>query len=93
MGDFETLFRPKEQNFDDVFISEERDLNLPSWSRYHYIFRDPQDRMVLDTVEVWGSSPHVPTIFLNRLAMLGVFFVAPKRSISGLSSCFFKAIP
>ena len=32
IGDFEALFRPKEQNFDDVFISEERDENLSSQS-------------------------------------------------------------
>jgi hypothetical protein len=51
MGDFETLFRPKEQNFDDVLISEERDVNLPSWSSYHYIFRNPQGRKVRDS---WG---------------------------------------
>ena len=50
-GDFETLFRPKEQNFDDVLISEERGVNLPSWSSYHYIFRNPQGRKVRDS---WG---------------------------------------
>jgi hypothetical protein len=35
----------------------------------------------------------VPTVFLNGLAILGPFLVAPKHSISGLSSCFFKSIP
>jgi hypothetical protein len=52
-----------------------------------------QARDSFDTVEVWGSSPHVPTIFFNRLAILDPFFVAPKRSINGLSSCFFKSLP
>jgi hypothetical protein len=47
----------------------------------------------IDTVEVAGSSPVVPTISFNRLAILGPFSVAPKRSISGLSSCFFEFIP
>jgi hypothetical protein len=47
----------------------------------------------LDTVEVRSSSLLVPTISFNGLAILTPFFVAPKRSISGLSSCFFKAIP
>ena len=47
MGDFETLFRPKEQNFDDIFISKKRDENLSSRSNatgYRYTFRDPQGR-------------------------------------------------
>jgi hypothetical protein len=35
----------------------------------------------------------VPTISFNALAILGPFFVAPKRSINGLSPCFFKSIP
>jgi len=38
----------------------------------------------IDTVEVAGSSPVVPTIFLSGLAILGPFSVAPKRSINGL---------
>lgn len=53
MGDFEALFRPKEQNFDDVFISDQRDPNV--WSRsngmeYRYTFRDRQGRMLQDMV-------------------------------------------
>ena len=67
MGDFETLFRPKEQNFDDVFVSEERDVNLPSWSSYHYIFRDPQDRMVRDS---WGRE----TFFVRHHNILFVIW-------------------
>jgi len=34
----------------------------------------------------------VPTISFNWLAILSPFSVAPKRSISGLSVCFFKSI-
>ena len=37
-------------------------------------------------VEVAGSSPVVPTISFNRLAVVSVFFVAPERSLSGLST-------
>ena len=63
IGDFEALFRPKEQNFDDVFISEERDENLSGCSSeerdenlsscsnttsYRYTFRDPHGRKVQD---------------------------------------------
>ena len=44
----------------------------------------------LDTVEVRSSSLLVPTISFNGLAILAPFFVAPKRSISGLSSWFFE---
>ena len=47
MGDFETLFRPKGQTFDDVFISERRDENPSSGNHdtgYIYTFRDPQGR-------------------------------------------------
>jgi len=43
----------------------------------------------LDTVEVRSSSLLVPTSF-NGLAILGPFFVAPKRSISRISAYFFK---
>jgi hypothetical protein len=51
LGDFEALFRPKEQNFDDLFITEKRDANLSSWNDgtgYRYTFRDPQGRKVRD---------------------------------------------
>jgi hypothetical protein len=51
MGDFEALFRPKEQNFDDIFISKKGDENLSSRSNargYHYTFRDPQGRKIRD---------------------------------------------
>jgi hypothetical protein len=51
MGDFEALFRPKEQNFDDVLIVEKRDGNLSS-SRdatgYRYTLRDPQGLKLQD---------------------------------------------
>ena len=50
-------------------------------------------RALLDTVEVRSSSLLVPTIFLNGLAILSPLFVTPKRSISGLSSCFPKSFP
>jgi hypothetical protein len=50
MGDFEALFRPKKQNFDDIFISGERDANQPSSDDrgYRYIFRNAQVRMLQD---------------------------------------------
>ena len=47
LGDFEALFRPKEQNFDDVFISEEWNASLPSSDSdigYRYSLRDRQGR-------------------------------------------------
>ena len=53
MGDFEALFRPKDQTFDDVFISEKRDESLSSRSHptgYSYTFRDPQGHKVRDMV-------------------------------------------
>jgi hypothetical protein len=40
--------------------------------------------VALDTVEVWGSSPHGPTIFFNKLATLTAFSKAPKSSIYSL---------
>ena len=49
LGDFEALFRPKEQNFDDVFISEERNGSLPSPDSdigYRYTLRDRQGRKI-----------------------------------------------
>jgi hypothetical protein len=52
-GDFEALFRPKEQNFDDVFISEGRDENLSSQSNaigYRYTLRNPQGYKLRDMV-------------------------------------------
>jgi hypothetical protein len=76
MGDFETLFRPKEQSFDDVFISEGRDVNLPSWSSYHYIFRDPQDRIVRD---LWGRE----TFFVRHHNIL--FVISQKNSVGPLA--------
>jgi hypothetical protein len=42
LGDFDILFRPKEQNFDDIVISETTDASLPSGKRYHYVLRDQQ---------------------------------------------------
>jgi len=33
----------------------------------------------VDTVGVWGSNPHAPTIFLNNLALATPFSVAPKK--------------
>jgi hypothetical protein len=45
MGDFEALFRPQAQNFDEVFTSEKM------WSNgagYRYTFRDPQGRKLRD---------------------------------------------
>jgi hypothetical protein len=39
----------------------------------------------IDTVEVRSSSLLVPTIFLSSLAIPDHIFVAPKRSISGLT--------
>ncbi len=50
-GDFEALFRPKGQNFDDVFISEKRDVNLSSGSNavgYRYTLRDSQGHKLQD---------------------------------------------
>jgi hypothetical protein len=50
-GDFEALFRPKEQNFDDVFISEKRDENRSSGSNavgYRYTLRDAQGHKLQD---------------------------------------------
>ena len=48
IGDFEALFRPKEQNFDDVFISEERNSSLPSDSDigFRHTVRDRQGRKI-----------------------------------------------
>ena len=49
LGDFEALFRPKEQNFDDVFISEEGNASLPSSDSYigfRYTLRDRQGRKI-----------------------------------------------
>src|SRR6266404_8848383 len=40
---------------------------------------------VLDTVEVWGSSPHVPTLSFNKLLTPSSRCVAPKRSIQDIS--------
>jgi hypothetical protein len=34
----------------------------------------------LDTVGVWGSNPHAPTIILNKLRRTTTFSVAPERS-------------
>ena len=48
MGDFDALFRAKDQNFYDVLILERIDADLPSGGRYHYVFRDPQGRKVQD---------------------------------------------
>ena len=48
-GDFEALFRPKEQNFDDLLISEERIAGPSSGGDdavYRYTFRDRQGRKV-----------------------------------------------
>jgi hypothetical protein len=75
-GDFETLFRPKEENFDDIHISEERDVNLPSWSSFHYIFRDPQGRMV---TESWGRE----TFFVRHHNVL--FVIGQKNAVAPLT--------
>lgn len=50
LGDFEALFRPNEQNFDDIFISEKREEILSSWSNANYLYtlRDPQGRKLRD---------------------------------------------
>jgi hypothetical protein len=53
MGDFEALFRAKQQNFDDVFISEQRDASASSRSNgtgYRYTFRDRQGHVVWEMV-------------------------------------------
>ena len=34
----------------------------------------------VDTVGVWGSNPHAPTISINNLALTPAFSAAPKRS-------------
>jgi hypothetical protein len=38
----------------------------------------------LDTVEVWGSSPHGPTIYFNKLAAVYAASKAPNSSVRGL---------
>ena len=57
-GDFEALFRPKGQTFDDVFIS------ASPWTNgkgYRYTLRDPQGREVRrmdgrETIFVWDHN-------------------------------------
>ena len=39
----------------------------------------------IDTVEVWGSSPHGPTIFFNNIETLPTFCVAPDCSNKSIS--------
>ena len=51
-------------------------------------FAEKQDEqrvvdLKIDTVEVWGSSPHVPTISFNGLTFLASFREAPNGSIKG----------
>jgi hypothetical protein len=76
MGDFETLFRPKEQDFDDVLISEEKDVDLRSGSSYHYIFRNPQGRKVQDS---WGRE----TFFVRHHNIL--FVIWQKNALAPLT--------
>jgi len=45
---------------------------------------DPVNQGIFDTVEVWGSSPHGPTIFFNRLASVTAFIITPNSSIYSL---------
>jgi hypothetical protein len=75
MGDFEALFRPKERNFDDLFISEKRE----SWingTGYRYTFRDLQGRMV-------GDMAGRETFFVRHHNIL--FVIWQKNAVGPLS--------
>ena len=74
IGDFEALFRPKEQNFDDVFISETKDRRT---MEYDYTFRDGQGRKLRDMI---GRE----TFFLRRQNIL--FLSWQKNTSASLES-------
>jgi hypothetical protein len=54
-------------------------------SGYYQVLGSPQQPF--DTVEVWGSSPHGPTIYFNNIRTLSAFCVAPHCSNKSLSHC------
>src|SRR4030095_15147320 len=61
------------------------------------------DRSKIDTVGVWGSNPHAPTISINKLAQLTALSVTPFYSIGAHATSrlntlvadksFIKAVP
>src|SRR5208283_3513837 len=51
-----------------------------SYMNFRVLWQSP-----LDTVEVWGSSPHGPTISFNNIETLPAFCVAPDCSNKSIS--------
>jgi hypothetical protein len=83
-GDFEALFRRKEQSFDDLIIRGKRDANLSSCSLsngegYHYTFSDPHGHIVwvMDGREAFFVRSH------------NILFIAwDEKTAATLTECF-----
>jgi hypothetical protein len=80
-GDFEALFRPKEQSFDDLIIRGKRDANLSlsNGAGYHYTFRDPHGHIV------WGMDGR-EAFFVRYHNIL--FIAWDEKTAATLTECF-----